>query len=146
MKHQPKEETRLAPQFNIIIARIQTYGNLNKSKVVGLILDKYIQMLYTKANKTTGEMKMKKDIELKKSERTQVWKENNPSERYEETINRLEVWFCGELIGYIEGSKKSYSYYSADAKYFYNSAYCPKRKWAIQSLISEVKDIQVNLI
>ena len=90
-----------------------------------------------RSNKTTGEMKME-NIELKKSTRIQVWKENTP-DSYEEIINRLEVWFCGELIGYIEGKSKSYRYYLKDAKYFYGSSYCPKRKWAIQNLVSMAK-------
>ena len=88
---------------------------------------------------------MAKDIQLKKSTRTQVWGEYNPSKRYEEIINRLEVWFMGNLIGYIEGANKSYSYYAADAKYFYGSSYCPKRKWAIENLIRDVLNIQITL-
>ncbi len=87
---------------------------------------------------------MEKNIELKKSTRTQVWRENT-SDRLEEVISRLEVWYMNELIGYIEGKNQNYRYYSADAKYFYGSEYCPKRRWAIQSLISEAKGIQVSL-
>ena len=79
---------------------------------------------------------MENNIELKKSTRTQVWRDNTP-DRLEETIDRLEVWCQGELIGYIEGKNQNYRYYLKDAKFFYGSEYCPKRKWAIQNLISE---------
>ena len=85
-----------------------------------------------------------KDIELKKSERVQVWKDNQP-DRYEEIINRLDVWYCGELVGHIEGENKSYRYYTKDAKYFNGSSYCPKRKWAIQDLIFDALEIQIVL-
>ena len=88
---------------------------------------------------------MKKDIELKKSERIQVWKENNLSEKYEEVIKRQEVIFCGKLIGYVEKSGNTWDYYGIDQNPLH-AHYAMKRSWAIQDLISDQTGVQINLI